>query len=354
VNDLHSKLKVFSPTYDAIGWGFDYPQVVDLATALAQPIRIAALPVYYENPKMFSWRPEFEGIDITQFDLVLFTDIEYRRQAELLPWIESTGCKNWLLCVGGLYASEPLSERVVHRTPWSFNFLEWNPVRDDFPLDRPFMWECLHGTRRAHRDYVMLAFQESGLLDRSIVTYRDIFVGAQIDQTPDNIQACFPNTKLAWPYVSTNLDPSWEVRGGKLDNSISGEVPWDIWNRCYYSIMVETLNHGDCFLMAEKAGKCFFARRLFVHFGIRHYLKNLHELGFQTFDNVIDESYDSIETDLDRWQAAFDQVKALSLKDPKLVLEQIRPILDHNHNRLFALKEEKRIELTTMVLDHLK
>ena len=80
----------------------------------------------------------------------------------------------------------------------------------------------------------------------------------------------------------------------------------------------------------------------------------MHELGFQTFDNVIDESYDSIESDIDRWHAAFEQVKALSQEDPKLVLEKIRPVLDHNHRRLFALKEEKRIKLTNLIMAHLK
>ena len=353
MNDLHGNLRVFSPTYDAIGWGFDYPQVVDLATALAQPIRIAVLPVYYDNPKMFCWRPEFEGLDVTQFDLVLFTDIEFCRQSELLPWIESTGCKNWLLCVGGLYASEPLGDRVVHRTPWSFNFLQWNPVRDDFPMERPFLFDCLCGARREHRDYVMLALERSGLIDQSIATYRDIFVGGNNGPLTWRLKKEFPESTLTWPYVSPNLDPAWEVKD-QLDNSISGLVPWEIYNRCYYSILVETLNHGDCFLMAEKAGKCFFARRLFVHFGIQNYLKNLHDLGFETFGSVIDESYDTIATGIDRWRAAFEQVKALSLQDPKLVLEKIRPVLDHNHHRLFELKEEKRIELTNMVMAHLK
>lgn len=348
------RLCVYSPGYQAIDWGFDYPQVADLATVLEQPTKIVALPVFYDNPKDFAYKPEFADLDLDQFDLVLFTDIEFRRQTDLMKWIETTGAKNWLLSVGGLYSDETLDPRVLYRPWWMFTFLQWNPPRDDFPLDRPFLWECLLGARRDHRDYVMLGFQQSGLLDSSIVNYRNIFMGSTDHAVSMNVQREFPGTKMQYPYVSPNLDPSWEVRGGNLDNSISSEVPWDIWNRCYYSIIIETLGDGNCFLAAEKIGKCVLARRLFVHFGTAHWMHNLHKLGFETFSSVIDESYDTIEDNIQRWKSAFEQVTALSKENPQHVLQKIKPILDHNHNRLFSLRQEKFDEMRVMIEPHLK
>jgi hypothetical protein len=347
-------LKVFCPSYqEAIVWGFDYPQVVDLETALSQPLRVAALPVFCDRPTEFSYKPEFEKLDLSQFDIVLFTDIEFRRQEELIQWINTTNAKNWLLCVGGLHAYETLSSRTVYRPTWSFSFLQWNPPRDDFPLERPFLFDCLCGTRRQHRDYVMLALEKHGLLDQSIATYRDVFVGGEISQTPEHVSKEFPGQQLNWPYVSANLDPAWEVKEN-LDNSVSGIVPWEIYNRCYYSILVETLNNGDCYLMAEKIGKCLLARRMFVHFGVPNWLKTLQSFGFQTFNGVLDESYDSIEDNITRWRLAFEQVIWLSKQDPKKILTQVKPILDHNHARLYAFREEKFNEMRAMILDHLK
>jgi hypothetical protein len=351
---MFESLKVYSPGYQAINWGFDYPQVVDLATALEQSTRIAALPVHYNNPQDFAYKPEFEGLDLTQFDLVLFTDIEFRRQTDLIKWIETTGAKKWLLSVGGLYSDETLDPRTVYRPAWMFTFLQWNPPREEFPMERPFLWECLLGARRDHRDFVMLSFQQSGLLNQSIVNYRNIFMGSNTGNILLDVQREFLDVKMQYPYVSPNLDPAWEVRGGKLDNSISSDVPWEIWNRCYYSIIIETLGDGNCFLAAEKIGKCLLAQRLFVHFGVAGWLTNLHKLGFETFDSVLDESYDTVTNKIQRWKQAFEQVKILSKENPQHILEKVRPILAYNRNRLFELQQEKFNEMQDMVAPYLK
>lgn len=349
----HPSLKVFSPGYQAIDWGFDYPQVVNLEEALAQPTKIAVLPVYFDNPKEFSYKPEFKGLKLDQFDLVLFTDIEFRRQTDLINWINTTDAKNWLLSVAGLHADETLDARTVYRPWWSFTFLQWNPPRDDFPLQRPYLFDCLCGSRREHRDYVMLSLEKHRLLDRGIATYRDIFIGNSFSQTPQKIAKEFPDQTLTYPYVSPNLNPAWEVREN-LDNSISSIVPWEIYNRTYFSILVETLSSGNCYLMAEKIGKCLHGRRLFVHFGVVHWLKKLRSFGFQTFDSIIDESYDNIEDDITRWRAAFDQVCYLSKQNLVDVLLKAKPILDHNHHQLYRFRQERFDVMRSMIEPHLR
>lgn len=344
-----SELKVYSPGYQATEWGFNFSQIVDLDTALRQKIKVAVLPVYYDRATEFSYRPEFADLDVYQFDLVLFTDIEFRPQTELVSWIESKRIGSWLLCVAGLTHNQDLMERVVYRPAWALNFLQWNQDLPDFPLQRQYLFDCLCGTRRAHREYVMLSLMRSGLLDRSIATYRDIFQGGDIKATPKHIQQEFPDLEVPWPYVSPNLDPTWEV-SDKLDYSISGQVPWQIYNHSYYSILVETLGYGSTFLAAEKVGKCLHARRLFVHFGAAHYLEHLRSLGFETFDSVLDESYDRMaKDDVRRWRLAFEQVQWLSEQNHPALLQKIKPILDHNHDRLQRLNLAKRKELHNTV-----
>lgn len=341
--DSIKPLRVYSPGMQARDWGFAVDQVVDYYTALMQPDTIAVLPVYYDDPEEFSWLPEYQHIDPGLFDLVLFTDIEFRPQTQLVEWIKSKGISRWLLTIGGLTHNEYLHPQVVYRPGWALNFMQWNQQRNDFPLQRPFLFDCLCGTRRTQREYVMLSLLESGLLDQCIVTYRDIFQGGDCVQTPPHVQTEFPDFKVPWPYVSPNLNPEWEV-SDHVDHSISGLVPWEIYNRTYFSILTETLGYGNTFLAAEKVGKCLYARRLFVHFGACYFLHYLRSLGFETFDSVLDESYDLQQTDIERWRCAFEQVKWLSKQNPQQLLAKVKPILDHNHDRLHRLNASKTQE----------
>jgi hypothetical protein len=157
---LHASLKVFSPGYQATEWGFGYDQIVDIDTALAQPHRIAVMPVFYSLPNKHEYNVEYMQLPLHKFDLVLFTDIEWHSQTELIAWIETTGVENWLLHTAGVWLDEPPDPRVIYRPAWSFNFLRWNQPREDFPLSRPYAFECLLGARREHRDFVMLNLQQ--------------------------------------------------------------------------------------------------------------------------------------------------------------------------------------------------
>lgn len=348
-----SQLRVYSPGYQAIEWGFDYSQIVDLDTALSQPHKIAVVPVYCNRPAEFSYKPEFDSIPLHKFDLVLFTDIEWRSQSELIAWIDTMGVDNWLLHVSGVWLDESPHPRVIYRPAWSFNFLRWNPPREDFPLDRSYAFECLLGARREHRDFVMLNLQQSGLLEQGIATYRDLFVGHWINETPKRVATLFQDTKLTYPYVSPNLDPAWEVKEN-MDNSVSGLVPWEIYNRTWFSIVCETLADGRVFLSAEKIAKCLQARRLFVVFAIQGFLQRYRDWGFETFGDVLDESYDTEANDIVRWSKAFDQVSWLCSQDLPPLLEKLKPRLDHNHHRLYEFEQEKRRELQNFVVNHLK
>ncbi len=345
-------LRVYSPGYQATEWGFGYDQIVDLDTALAQPVRIAVVPVYYDRPREFSYRAEFDHMPIQQFDLVLFTEIEWRSQAELIAWIETTGVKRWLLHTAGVWLDEVPDPRVIYRPAWTFNLLRWNPPRDDYPLERPFLFECLLGARRTHRDFVMLGLDQSRLIDRGLVTYRDIFVGHWIDQTPDDVQQAWPGAELRYPYVSPHLDPAWEVKS-QMDNSVSGLVPWEIYNRTWFSVVCETLGQGRTFLSAEKTAKCFQARRLFVAFAIQGFLQRYRAWGFETFGDVIDESYDDQADDILRWQGAFEQIQSLCRDNLPALMTKLRARLDHNHHRLYQLEREIRQQMHDLVAAHL-
>ena len=196
----------------------------------------------------------------------------------------------------------------------------------------------------------MLALARVGLLDQSLVTYRDCFPGAVINDQNTHFQSLFPN-QLNWPYVSPQMEASWEVRT-VVDNTVSFNSPLEIYRRTWYSIICETLGTGSTFFLSEKTIKAMYNRRIFVMFGPQGYLRHLREQGFATFGGIVDESYDDEPRDHIRFEMAMHQVMQLAwFEDPTEMYNSMSTALDRNQIRLQEL-EEKRSRDARELLHH--
>jgi hypothetical protein len=191
---------------------------------------------------------------------------------------------------------------------------------------KPMYFDALLGILKPHRQFVYDHVKEHKLEDKFVMPYggrwkndefyaQDYFVwepGCEPEQqiigTADSVNYCGVSTPL------------------------SHVMPIDVYNRTAYSVVCETDHDNTLSFFSEKTAKVLIARRLFVVFTGYKFLQNLRELGFKTFDGIIDESYDQIKHDKDRYTAAFEQVKRLCELDQSWVLEQARPILEHNHS----------------------
>ena len=118
---------------------------------------------------------------------------------------------------------------------------------------------------------------------------------------------------------------------------IAHGLPFKIYQQTAFSLICETTTNNDASFFTEKIAKPMLACRLFVVISGQYYLKNLRKLGFRTFDNVIDESYDSEPDPVKRWNLALEQVKWLCSQDQGKILKSIIPIVLHNQNQLNRL-----------------
>jgi hypothetical protein len=100
-----------------------------------------------------------------------------------------------------------------------------------------------------------------------------------------------------------------------------------------YSIVAET-NWYNHWFFSEKTAKVLMARRIFVFFGAANSLHLLRLMGFMTFDEILDESYDAMDDDQQRFTAAFDQVRRLAKMPAHQVYQQAQRIVAHNQNHL--------------------
>ena len=348
------KYKVYNPCWQSVDcahdWGFDREQTTnDLNIALAQPYRIAAVRPFYNRTWIFSYDPSVCHGDLSSFDLVLISDPEYFSQEEIEQWCEENRIKHYLVALGGSSERNNIDPaKMLYRNFYIERFVKGNTFVDTRANKKPYVFDVLLGARRANRDYVMLGLTQHGLLDKSIVTYRDCFLGNIVNHQNQEFADIFAGTKLNYPYISPHLDPAWEVVEN-VNNQISFIVPERIYRQTYYSILTETLGTGGGFFMSEKSIKAIFAKRIFVLFGNRHHLKRLRDFGFMTFGNVIDESYDECELDFERFDLALKQVINLSKLNPADVQHRLQTALDYNHNRLIELIDEAKAQMLALM-----
>lgn len=111
---------------------------------------------------------------------------------------------------------------------------------------------------------------------------------------------------------------------------LSHLIPVGIYNQTNFSLVTETNTSNNFIFLTEKTAKCLIAKRMFILLGNRYSLRFLKDLGFKTFDVVVDESYDSIEDQNLRFEQAMLQLKKLATMDQHYLLDRVEPIVAHN------------------------
>jgi len=187
-------------------------------------------------------------------------------------------------------------------------------------------FDILLGRRKLHRQVAYDYLADHQLMDKNIVTYLG-------DDKIGNVDS----DKWIWEREGLEIDREVEYTverfpyfGNRI--CISQILPITIYNQTAYSIIAETNWASNYSFYTEKTVKPIIGRRLFVILAGQHYLRNLKLHGFKSFDNVIDETYDTIADDLLRFKAGMDQVEYLCNQPQEQILEKIKPIVDHNFN----------------------
>ena len=189
---------------------------------------------------------------------------------------------------------------------------------------KPRYFDALLGRKKLHRDIAYARLDQN----KNIVTYLDT-----ID--------CDFTTPDRWRWEDAGLviekPVEWTVdrvnyHGHNM--SLSQVAPLTVYNETAYTLVAETSYSHHYTFYTEKTVKPILAHRLFVMLGGTHSLRNLRSIGFQTFGNVIDESYDACENLQERCSRALDQVEYLSTLDQEEVLARIKPVCDHNYSHM--------------------
>lgn len=179
------------------------------------------------------------------------------------------------------------------------------------------VYDALLGSLRPHKEFVLNKIKEFSL-EKKFIT------GACAPHCNDQI----PNT-----YISGGNYESGKSKALFNDcqtANVSCFVPYDIYNKTWYSLVCETRGTNDSLFFTEKLAKPLISGRIFILFGQHKQLHHLRQLGFKTFNGVIDESYDLESDDILRYTKAWDQIELLMKQDPVEMYQKCEKILEHN------------------------
>lgn len=206
-------------------------------------------------------------------------------------------------------------------------------------IDCETLFDVLLGLGRPHREFIYNWINNSPNKHRFFMTYY---------KTSGNWQAWVPGyfDNESQPFVYSGDTVKVNEQG---DHRILSQIiPVKIFNETVYSIVAET-GHLRPSIPTEKTWKPMIARRLFVMFSNAGFLRDLRNSGFKTFGTIIDESYDDIEDNHERWTRAMQQCEWLCLQDPVEIMQQCNDILEHNYTMVMQDYNQKFIDLVQQV-----
>ena len=308
---------------------FQTPQNIDIVRDVnvfsSYTRRIAALHVPY--PFDFKFEQQVKDLANTcEHVFVVATEVH----PEIVRFIRNTDIATVTYYICG-FVNFPMNNAKV------YPFMDWFETSTYFYRHylpellsrlRPFepkyrAFDVLLGRKKQHRDYVYDCIR------------RDPAVGIYTYFTDESTNFSQDPDQWRWELegVVMNKIPEWTIDHVDYyghNMSVSQIIPMNVYNQTAYSVVAETCWQDNFAFFTEKTAKPIMAQRLFVMFAGAGYLANLRKLGFKTFGDVIDESYDTETDALVRWQLAWDQVKWLSEQPQAEILERIRPTVEHN------------------------
>lgn len=215
--------------------------------------------------------------------------------------------------------------------------------------NKPYKFLFLNGRSRFHRKYLLERFRSSGLLDQSLWTNLEKQIVQQY-QGQDLM-----------PMGIKTLPAKYEVeRYRQQVNKTfdSGFVKSDLFSRewgeiyiepaayidTYFSVVTETVFDYPYSFRTEKIWKPIAMAHPWIAVANAGYYRDMRNLGFKTFDHLVDESFDQIEDSQKRIERIAEVVTDLCKQNLYEFLESSQNICKYNQQHLADMRLQVRKE----------
>jgi hypothetical protein len=269
-----------------------------------------------------------------------------------------------LLIGGGEMSSEYAYVRYDHFiaciVDYEENLQAMNRSDEIFSNTRkPYSFLFLNGRSRPHRKYLWHRFQQKGLLDQALWTMLDSRPSRyrHFDLVDNSVNLMSTVTPLQWlpaeyevpQYNTATITPGPAERTfvkTELFGNTWGEIYLNTpaYSDTYFSVVTETVFEYPYSFRTEKIAKPLAQGHPWICAANAGFYRDLRNLGFKTFNAIIDESFDSIEHHQTRMDRIVDIVNDLCKSDLQAFLLACEPVCKYNQQHLVELSTQIRKE----------
>lgn len=278
---------------------------------------------------------------------VIFTSSLYTLDREYDLWISEFNKKKIFFCHYFNPWINSCKQEALHRTDINFSY------------EKEKWYCCLNHRPHPHRLATVVYLDYLQLLKQGIVTAHD---KKYEDEITVNTLTMTENLKMHNHYwhrqyssiidkQATLTEPLLPLIYDIFDLKTAcrpEDYNKEIYENCLINLVTETFylpvwNKTGHLFISEKTFKPIVAKQMFLIVGPKGTISFLKNLGFKTFNEFVDESYDQLPDNIRAFKAV-GELKKLTKKYDLVDLEKkTRYIRDYNHDHLKSLKIESNI-----------
>jgi hypothetical protein len=244
---------------------------------------------------------------------------------------------------------------ITHILDYNENILAQQRTDEIFvKKDKPHKFLFLNGRARPHRKYLLERFRQMGVLDSAIWTMLDGRKSKNIyfDLVENGVDLINQNTEIRhlpseyeFDLFKTNsivLDYPHKFAKNELFGNVWGEIYLEPapYIDTYFSLITETVFEYPYSFRTEKIAKPLAIGHPWICATSVGFYRDMHNLGFQTFGHVIDESFDTIDNHQDRMERIAMIVKDLCQQDLVSFLNECYNVCKYNQQHLAEVRTQ--------------
>lgn len=201
--------------------------------------------------------------------------------------------------------------------------------------NRPYKFLFLNGRGRPHRQQLLQHLQP--LLDQAIWT--------NLDSAAGPVKILGPEYEFDFYRDKTTVTNEGYVKY-ELFNDQWGEIYLraDPYLATHFSLVTETVFEYPYSFRTEKIAKPLAIGHPFIAVSNAGYYRDLHNLGFRTWGNLIDESFDTIDDNDQRLKRIAQVVEDLCQQDLAKFSEEAYNVCKYNQQHLAEIRLQIRKE----------